>query len=311
MSDEHRDYDDDLNLDLSLGLHPMRRQDLMRRQDRLVPQDHQQEPVEEQSQGQGSFMQLLTSLDHPPQSIQRSPPPRDHMMSLLQDLNEDAHWFFPEQALHPLHQLNQVRTAPMETRVSAPQHPRPRRGRPPGAQARLNPTNTDAVEKKVIREIVPPYPWSTNKPCVVHTISDLIAMNINMIHGQVYCKPCNKTHTLYYNLIERFSELSVYVKANMEIMRLRAPARWLNPTLTQCVTCKTDMKPLLNNERMEEINWLFLMLGGMLGCCTLDQLKFFCQANGKHRTGCKDRVLYTTYLRQCEQLDPEGPFHVE
>ncbi|EOA37731.1 hypothetical protein CARUB_v10012505mg [Capsella rubella] len=307
MSDEHRDSDDELNLDLSLGLHRP-----VRRQNRLVPhQDHQQEPVMEQEQGQGqgqgTFMQLLTSLDHPPQNIQRSPPSQDHMiMSLIQDLTNDASWIVPEQTLHPLHQ---VETAPPS--VSAPPHPPRRRGRPPGAQARLNPTNTDADENKVIREIVPPYPWSKNKPCVVYTISDLTAMNINMIHGQVYCKPCNKTHTLYYNLIEKFSELYVYIKDNMEIMRERAPAIWLSSTLTQCVTCKTEMKPVINDERMEEINWLFLMLGGMLGCCTLDQLKFFCQANGKHRTGCKDRVLYKAYFRQCEQLDPEGPFYVE
>ncbi|KAH7510958.1 hypothetical protein FEM48_ZijujUnG0061700 [Ziziphus jujuba var. spinosa] len=46
----------------------------------------------------------------------------------------------------------------------------------------------------------------------------------------------------------------------------------------------------------------------MLGCCTLEQLKYFCKHTKNHRTGAKDRVLYLTYLGLCKQLDPTGPF---
>ncbi|WOH09609.1 hypothetical protein DCAR_0729067 [Daucus carota subsp. sativus] len=47
----------------------------------------------------------------------------------------------------------------------------------------------------------------------------------------------------------------------------------------------------------------------MLGCCTVEQLKYFCKHTKNHRTGAKDRVLYLTYLAICKQLDPKGPFH--
>jgi hypothetical protein len=46
----------------------------------------------------------------------------------------------------------------------------------------------------------------------------------------------------------------------------------------------------------------------MLGCCTLDQLKYFCKHTKNHRTGAKDRVLFLAYLGLCKQLDPNGPF---
>ncbi|KAG5588223.1 hypothetical protein H5410_048657 [Solanum commersonii] len=47
----------------------------------------------------------------------------------------------------------------------------------------------------------------------------------------------------------------------------------------------------------------------MLGCCTLDELKFFCEHTDNHRTGAKDRVLFLAYLTLCRQVDPTGPFH--
>ncbi|XP_010468640.1 PREDICTED: uncharacterized protein LOC104748741 [Camelina sativa] len=305
MADENSDPEFDLNLDLSLGL-PQRRNPV-NRQGRLVPQE--QDPVEKQ--GHMSFMQLLTSFG-PPRVIQPSPPTQPpHMTSLIEDLitNGTNPRNIPEQTLplysspsvQTLHlpQLNQVETVALQTpRLAVPLHYQPsgqllhppqtvaletpRRGRKPGGQARRKLRKAGAVKKKVPvavpvavavddKVIIPPYPWATNKLAVHHTISELTANNINVISGQVHCNPCDRTHTISYNLMEKFSELYVYIRDNKEVMRTRAPAKWLAPELIPCGTCKTDMRPVIN-ESTEKINWLFLLLGQMLGCCTLEQL---------------------------------------
>ncbi|THG02676.1 hypothetical protein TEA_012074 [Camellia sinensis var. sinensis] len=77
----------------------------------------------------------------------------------------------------------------------------------------------------------------------------------------------------------------------------------------QCKFCEQEnnAKPVIS-EKKKSINWLFLLLGQMIGCCTLEQLKYFCKHTKNHRTGAKDRVLYLTYLGLCKQLDPNGPF---
>lgn len=89
----------------------------------------------------------------------------------------------------------------------------------------------------------------------------------------------------------------------------RAPAIWMNPVLPTCRFCNPDgsLKPDFPKNK-KDINWLFLLLGQMLGCCTLEQLKYFCKHTKNHRTGAKDRVLFLTYLALCKQLDPNGPY---
>lgn len=324
MDDENNDPDQNhINLDLSLGL--PQEQDPVDEQDQLVPQE--QDPVEEhgQGQGQGPFMQLLRS--YPPQNIQPSLPPPNQMMSFGDFTNGTNPWIVPGHALPPsllppsvsvtapspypqpsgqfIHppQANQVGTVALET---------PRRGRPPAGQgnhqASRNTSRARAVDRNVgDREIIPPYPWATKKLAGIQTFRYLSSKNINVISGQVHCKSCDNTLTLEYNLREKFSELYQYINNNKEVLRQRAPAMWMAPELAPCGTCNSEMKPVIS-ENKEEINWLFLLLGQMLGVCTLDQLKYFCESNSQHRTGAKDRVLYTTYLGLCKQLDPDGPF---
>ncbi|KAI3463946.1 hypothetical protein Pfo_020609 [Paulownia fortunei] len=91
-------------------------------------------------------------------------------------------------------------------------------------------------------------------------------------------------------------------------MHHRAPKIWLNPTLLGCRFREQEnsIKPVISQKK-RSINWLFLLLGQMLDCCTLDQLKYFCKHTMNHRTGAKDRVLCLTYLGLCKQLDPNGP----
>ncbi|CAH2051576.1 unnamed protein product [Thlaspi arvense] len=289
MDHEDNQYNDPNNrisLDLSLRIgpqeqHPVEKQVLVEEQD----------PIEEQ----GHFMQLLRSVSDPPPTTQPSTPPKHYMMP-----HEIYAWnvsgvAFPPSPLPPLGQLLQPQAI-----QGGSETPRTgtRLGRPPsGPQARRNSSRV-AVERNVgDKEIVPVQPY----PAIIHTLSDLLTNNITVISGQVYCRPCEKTETLEYNLKEKFEELERYIKENKEVMRQRAPSVWMYPKLIRCGLCDNEMKPVISLNK-EEINWLFLLLGQMLGCCTLEQLKYYCHKTSQHRTGSKDRILYSTYLGLCMQL---------
>ncbi|KAL5704577.1 hypothetical protein ACHQM5_022985 [Ranunculus cassubicifolius] len=157
--------------------------------------------------------------------------------------------------------------------------------------------------------IHPPYDWATDRIAVVHSLEYLRSKNIRKITGDVQCKKCNAQSVYEFDLEEKFKEIAKFIRDNKEEMRERAPRCWLTPSLPHCIKCGEDdsLKPVMA-EKKEHINWLFLLLGQMLGFCTLEQLKFFCQHTKNHRTGAKDRVLFLTYLAVCKQLDPTGPF---
>lgn len=106
-----------------------------------------------------------------------------------------------------------------------------------------------------------------------------------------------------------FLQLERYFIENKHSMHDRAPKHWMVPRLLDCTLCHQNdcVKPIIA-EKKREINWLFLLLTQTLGLCTLDQLKFFCKHNDKHRTGAKDRVLYSTYGGLLKQLNPAGKY---
>jgi hypothetical protein len=103
----------------------------------------------------------------------------------------------------------------------------------------------------------------------------------------------------------KFREVREYIVANHHAMYDRAPKAWEFPALPDCDACGHEgaMWPEIAADK-HEINWLFLFLGQMLGCCTLEQLKYFCMNNGRHRTGAKNRVLYYAYIEMSNQLLP-------
>lgn len=47
---------------------------------------------------------------------------------------------------------------------------------------------------------------------------------------------------------------------------------------------------------------VFILGQQMLGCCTLEQLKYFYKQTKNHKMGAKDRVLYLTYLGLCKKF---------
>ena len=159
-------------------------------------------------------------------------------------------------------------------------------------------------------EVIPaPYVWATTRRATVHRLDYLVSRQISIISGQVQCKRCERSFEMQYDLLEKFNEIGSFIAQNKILMRDRAPDNWKSPTLPNCTYCgaENSVKPCISAKK-RSINWLFLLLGQMIGCCTLEQLKYFCKHTKNHRTACKDRVLYLTYLDLCKQLDPSGPF---
>ncbi|KAL9691963.1 hypothetical protein QQ045_012391 [Rhodiola kirilowii] len=173
---------------------------------------------------------------------------------------------------------------------------------------RISQPEPNKREKPTIIE--PPFRWATNLRARIHPLQTLIQRGITVISGDVQCKNCEQASQLRYNLTEKFTQVGHFIAWNRGYMLDRAPNRWLHPTLPKCTRCdhENSLKPVIANKK-RNINWLFLLLGEMLGCCSLEQLKYFCKHTSNHRTGAKDRVLFLTYLGLCKQLDPNGPFH--
>ncbi|XP_043696804.1 uncharacterized protein LOC122647481 [Telopea speciosissima] len=189
---------------------------------------------------------------------------------------------------------------------------RTRRRNPTQAQAQAQAQRQGQGQARPGRktETIPiPYQWATNRRATVHNLEHLLSIGIQNISGEVQCKRCERKYEIEYDLKSKFIEIASFIAVNKSKMHDRAPKEWMNPLLPTCKYCEqvNSVKPIIADKK-KEINWLFLLLGQMLGCCTLDQLKYFCKHTKNHRTGAKDRVLYLTYLALCKQLDHVGPF---
>ncbi|KAE8696772.1 Cytoplasmic tRNA 2-thiolation protein 1 [Hibiscus syriacus] len=100
-----------------------------------------------------------------------------------------------------------------------------------------------------------------------------------------------------YDLIEKFTEIGGYIARNKHSMHDRTPPIWCNPVLPKRRFCgQENSAKLVISAKKRAINWLFLLLGQMVGCCTLEHPKYFCKHTNLHRTAAKDRVIYLAYL---------------
>ncbi|CAK9142591.1 unnamed protein product [Ilex paraguariensis] len=239
-------------------------------------------------------------LPPPPTSfIPPPPPPPQSFQSLLsQPLPHHPLQLSPS---HPIY------IPPISVPLELPLASMNRQDSGPSRRIRRNPTQAPREGKS---DTVPaPFPWATTRRATVHSLNHLLSNQIFAISGEVHCKRCEQQYEMEYDLREKFVEVGSFVVENKAAMHDRAPSVWMNPILPTCRFCEQEnsAKPIIS-EKKKKINWLFLLLGQMLGCCTLEQLKYFCKHTKNHRTGAKDRVLYLTYLCLCKQLDPNGPF---
>jgi hypothetical protein len=112
-------------------------------------------------------------------------------------------------------------------------------------------------------------------------------------------------------LVEKFEKVKKYIVENRKkkMYDRRASNAWMHPVLPKCESCGkcNAMQPLITKKR--NINWLFLLLGQMIGCCELEHLRYFCKhSNIKFsRSVTKDRLVYLTYVALCNQVQPGGP----
>ncbi|CAN6336911.1 unnamed protein product [Urochloa humidicola] len=160
--------------------------------------------------------------------------------------------------------------------------------------------------------LTPPYPWSTDRVGVHHTLAELSRRGIDTVTGELRCKRCDGVKAVALDARATFDDLRAYVSRNVQGMDDRAPKRWREPALPDCEKCgqRGSMRPVIPADK-HRINWVFLLLSETLGVCTLEQLKQFCAHTQQHRTGAKDRVLYSTYMELCNQLLPNGIFDME
>ncbi|KAL6615839.1 hypothetical protein ACP70R_038109 [Stipagrostis hirtigluma subsp. patula] len=186
----------------------------------------------------------------------------------------------------------------------------PRRGVESGAslpRRRSEPPRADDGDAAAAADgLLPaPFPWATERPAHHDTLESLLRRGVTSVEGEARCKRCGRSKAIAYDLEPKFREVRGYIAANRHAMDDRAPEAWMVPALPDCEACgsKGCLWPVIAAEK-REINWLFLMLGQMLGCCTLEQLKYFCKNTRKHCTGAKNRVLYDAYIEICSQLEP-------
>ncbi|XP_073272444.1 uncharacterized protein [Primulina huaijiensis] len=179
-------------------------------------------------------------------------------------------------------------------------------GHPWPPRSRRNPTQLPRGGKSL--EIAPPYSWATNLRATVHSLQHLLSIHIHTIIGDVQCKICGRNYEMGFDLRQKSLEIFQFIIENKGQMQDRAPSAWLIPSLPPCRLCgeKNSVKPIISDKK-KTVNWLFLLLGQMLGFCSLAQLKYFCKHTNNHHTGAKDRLLYLTYVQLCKQLDPNGP----
>lgn len=191
----------------------------------------------------------------------------------------------------------QNKSAPRAQRGNITGRRRRRDGAGDDADADAAPTNGG--------ESAPLFPWATGTACAHPTLAELFERGITSVEGEVRCKRCDAGKTVSYEIRVKFKELCRFIVGNAEGMHNRAPPEWMNPALPDCDNCgqKNSLRPVIADDE-RRINWIFLLLGQMLGLCTLAQLKHFCARTRQHRTGAKDRVLYLTYMELCNQLCP-------
>ena len=213
---------------------------------------------------------------------------------------------FPVEFIVPYQQVaQQANSYPSES-----SSPPPKSIPPPVWAIPRRPRNRTAVQRNRKPDLaVAPYEWATKKRATVHKLDYLVSRQILNVSGEVRCKRCSRSFEMQYNLLEKFREIGIFINQNHTLMLDRAPSQWMSPNFPNCRYCGAEksVKPCISAGK-RSINWLFLFLGEMIGCCKLTQLRYFCKQQNEHRTGAKDRVVYSTYFQLCGQLDPTGEF---
>uniref|UniRef100_A0A0E0MKY4 DUF7086 domain-containing protein n=1 Tax=Oryza punctata TaxID=4537 RepID=A0A0E0MKY4_ORYPU len=139
----------------------------------------------------------------------------------------------------------------------------------------------------------PPYPWATKKAAKHHPSPSSLAVASPPSKARLGAGAA--THPRCPTTSAKITNICMTARRRW----------WMNPAVPNCDDCGHEkcVRPVIAAEK-ERINRLFLLLRETLGLCTLDQLTYFCAHTNRHRTGAKDRVLFSTYEELCKQLVP-------
>ncbi|KAF8409941.1 hypothetical protein HHK36_002460 [Tetracentron sinense] len=181
---------------------------------------------------------------------------------------------------------------------------------PPSPSQPLDIADSSTSSGRVKSDVIPAkYPWATTQRAHLRTLNDILSSGVRTIIGRVGCD-FNWTHNqdLEFDLQREFNQVASFVAANKSTMFHRIPEVWLYPPRS-CSKCNKVrfVRPIISKKK-RSINWLFLLLGEMLGYCSSDQLKYFCKHSNIPHNGGRDELICLTYLGLCKQLDPSGPF---
>jgi DNA-directed RNA polymerase subunit M/transcription elongation factor TFIIS len=231
------------------------------------------------------YSKLITNLPHPP-NFDSDP---DNLALIPKSFHKDSH----QEQVH-------VSLLPPSTT-----------SRMLGRRECILPPSGPAKKQRLVKSLTvpPPFPWATSKRATVHTLDHLLSdLKLKTISGTLQCKFCKFQQDIQFDLVENFKKVTRFIEERRNEMCDRAPAEWMNPVIPNCERCGKEraMYPLMTKKR--NINWLFLLLSQMIGCCKLHQLKYFCKHADINRSGGKDRLIYSTYFGLCKQLQPNTPF---
>ncbi|OAY70531.1 hypothetical protein ACMD2_23784 [Ananas comosus] len=152
--------------------------------------------------------------------------------------------------------------------------------------------------------IPPPFPWAGDHRATVRPLAELVASGITQIKGELCCRSCDAHEVVTYDLLSKFEEdVKPLYRRVQEYESDRASDSLLNPKYRDCPSCglQRGMRPVVA-QRKRDINWLFMLLDGTLGCLNMKILAYFCRRNGCHSTGARDRKLYYAFTGLCVQL---------
>lgn len=163
-----------------------------------------------------------------------------------------------------------------------------------------------------IQDPPPPFPWAANttgtKICTLEYI--LYTLHIDSVSADFKCMICGDVEKVEYNLAHKYMQVSDYIHRKGTKMGGIASNSWQFPTRPQCKNCNNKRRCLeeVIKKDNNSINWLFLFVGKLIGCCKVQQLKEFCEQNEIECSGTKPRLVYLTYLGLCKQLDPQASY---
>ncbi|KAF8409942.1 hypothetical protein HHK36_002461 [Tetracentron sinense] len=164
--------------------------------------------------------------------------------------------------------------------------------------------------RRVKSDVIPAqYPWATTQRAHLRTLNDMLSSGVRTIIGTVECDlSWIHTQDLEFDLEREFNQVASFVAANKSTMFDRVPDIWLYPPRS-CPKCEgvSFVRPIISTKK-RSINWLFLLLGQMIGYCSSEQLKYFCKHTNTPHAGGRDELICLTYLGLCKQLDPSGLF---